>query len=125
LRIVIDPQSRVPIYAQVMQGIKELINRGQLPVGHRLPSVRQLSDDLHINLNTVARAYRELAALGLLDVRRGRSVIVASAKSVPDEPRRENVQLLAGCLVNEAVLIGLEPDQIHALVDAVLRGLQI
>jgi len=115
----------VPIYAQVMQGIKELINRGQLPVGHRLPSVRQLSDDLHINLNTVARAYRELAALGLLDVRRGRSVIVASAKSVPDEPRRENVQLLAGCLVNEAVLIGLEPDQIHALVDAVLRGLQI
>ncbi len=125
MRIVIDPQSRVPIYAQVMQGIKELINRGQLPVGHRLPSVRQLSDDLHINLNTVARAYRELAALGLLDVRRGRSVIVASAKSVPDEPRRENVQLLAGCLVNEAVLIGLEPDQIHALVDAVLRGLQI
>ena len=66
----INSASRLPIYQQLVQQVREAIARGDLKPDQQLPSVRQLSRDLVINPNTVARAYTELEREGLLNNRR-------------------------------------------------------
>src|SRR5436305_14258754 len=79
--ITIDELDRRPIYRQVADEIKALIARGALSEGMALPPVRQVADDLGVNLNTIAAAYRELQKEGLLKVRHGSGAIVASVRT--------------------------------------------
>ena len=58
--ITIDERDGRPMYRQVVDGIKELIARGELAAGSSLPPVRQVAADLGVNLNTIAFAYRQL-----------------------------------------------------------------
>jgi len=69
--LVLDPSSPVPPYEQVRSQIADQALTGELPPGHRLPTVRRLAEDLGIAVNTVARAYRELEQDGVV-VTRGR-----------------------------------------------------
>src|SRR5205823_5970636 len=73
----IDTGSRLPIYQQLAQQIREGIARGDLRPEERLPSVRQLSRELVANPNTIARAYTELERAGILVSRPGLGVFVA------------------------------------------------
>ena len=88
--ISVDLRDRTPIYEQLVVSIKELINRGDLCPGDTLPTVRQLAQDLGVNLNTVARAYRELARQGLLSVRQGRGASVVSTRGRYGRIRRHS-----------------------------------
>src|SRR2546425_8641582 len=76
--ITIDELDRRPIYRQVADEIKALIARGALSEGMALPPVRQVADDLGVNLNTIAAAYRELQKEGLLKVRHGSGALVSA-----------------------------------------------
>src|SRR5947208_4319557 len=78
--ITIDELDRRPIYRQVADEIKALIARGSLSEGMALPPVRQVADDLGVNLNTLAAAYRELQKEGLLKVRHGAGADVSSRR---------------------------------------------
>ena len=78
LSITIDRRLEEPVYVQVARQIRLLIASGALPSGMTLPSVRQLSGDLSVNLNTVARAYRLLEGEGFLDIRKREGVKVAA-----------------------------------------------
>ena len=78
--ITIDETDRRPIYRQVADEIKALIARGSLSEGMALPPVRQVADDLGVNLNTIAAAYRELQKEGLLKVRHGAGAVVLSRR---------------------------------------------
>lgn len=62
----IDPDAPVPPYEQLRAQVAALIVSGSLAVGHRLPPIRQLAADLGLAPGTVARAYRELEAAGLV-----------------------------------------------------------
>jgi DNA-binding transcriptional regulator YhcF (GntR family) len=62
----IDPGSAVPPFEQMRAQMAGLITSGALPAGTRLPSIRQLAGDLGLAPGTVARAYRELEAAGLV-----------------------------------------------------------
>jgi DNA-binding transcriptional regulator YhcF (GntR family) len=64
--IAIDPRSPVPLFEQVRGQIAAAIMSGQVVPGERLPTVRQLAADLRLAVNTVARAYQELEAAGLV-----------------------------------------------------------
>lgn len=76
--IDVDPASPVPPYEQVRAALAGQIADGRLPAGTRLPSVRQLAADLALAANTVARAYRELEAAGVVETRgRGGTVVLA------------------------------------------------
>ena len=66
LKIAVDKNAPVPAYQQVVSGITQAIERGDVDHGSRLPSVRNLALDLGLNVNTVARAYRTLESLGLV-----------------------------------------------------------
>ena len=77
--VTVDSQSAVPPYEQVRSQLAQQINSGQLPVGTKLSTVRQLAQDLAIAVNTVARAYRELEAAGLLETRGRAGTFVGSS----------------------------------------------
>src|SRR5246127_4781473 len=77
----VDTASRLPIYQQLVQQVREAIARGELQPASGLPSVRQLSRDLVVNPNTVARAYTELEREGLLVSHPGRGVYVAPPRN--------------------------------------------
>jgi len=76
--ITIDLGSEVPIYQQIAREILRLVSQGVLVVGDPLPSVRQLGADIGVNLNTVARAYRQLAEVGVVELRHGAVATVAA-----------------------------------------------
>ena len=65
-----------PIYIQIMFEIKRRISIGQLNPGEKLPSVRDLADELKVNPNTIVRAYQELEREGITETRRGMGTFV-------------------------------------------------
>jgi DNA-binding transcriptional regulator YhcF (GntR family) len=75
--ISVDTSTAVPPYEQVRAAIEEAITAGELASGARLPTVRALAASLGLAPNTVARAYRELEAVGVLDGRGRRGTFVA------------------------------------------------
>lgn len=72
----IDFGSHVPVYRQIMEKMKTLIKSGELKKGEFVPSIRTLAEDLQVNINTVARAYRELTNEGVLKPVRGEGYVV-------------------------------------------------
>ncbi|WP_033442195.1 GntR family transcriptional regulator [Saccharothrix sp. NRRL B-16314] len=77
-RIVVDPGSGVAPWRQVRDQLVHLIRVGELPVGSRLPSIRQLARDLGLAVGTVARVYRELETAGTLHTARRNGTVVAA-----------------------------------------------
>jgi DNA-binding transcriptional regulator YhcF (GntR family) len=69
LRLVVDAGSGVPPYEQVRDGIRAQVDDGALDPGFRLPPVRTLATSLGLAANTVARAYKELEAAGVVETR--------------------------------------------------------
>ncbi|NOZ77645.1 MAG: PLP-dependent aminotransferase family protein [Acidobacteria bacterium] len=76
MQIVIDRHSKIPIYRQIVDRIREQIVGGMLPEGFRLPPERRLAEALGVNRSTVLTAYRELKAEGLLHAHVGRGTSV-------------------------------------------------
>jgi len=74
----VDKLSRTPIYEQIITGITKMIESGALTAGDRLPSVRELSNDLSINPNTIQKAYLELDRRGLTASSPGRGSFVTA-----------------------------------------------
>ncbi|HEX5771717.1 MAG TPA: GntR family transcriptional regulator [Nocardioidaceae bacterium] len=77
--IAIDHDSAVPPFEQLRAQIAGLVNRGELAPGTRLPTVRKTAEDLGLAVNTVARAYRELEADGVVVTEGRRGTFVRSA----------------------------------------------
>ena len=76
MQIRVTENDGTPIYAQIVRQVKFLVASGRLSEGERLPSVRRLAEQLLVNPNTVARAYRDLEALGAVKGQNGRGVFV-------------------------------------------------
>lgn len=113
----ISTASRVPIYQQLAQQIREAIARGELQAAASLPSVRHLSRELIVNPNTVARAYTELEREGLLISRPGRGIYVAQPRN--DLTRAARDRRLTEQLdrwLTEAVNLGYSADEVLGLV---------
>lgn len=72
-----NPSSGVPIYLQLMEQIKHAVETGALAAGEQLPGIRKVAEDLVINPNTVAKAYRELEHEGVIELRQGAGAFVA------------------------------------------------
>ena len=113
----IDTASRLPIYQQLTQQVREAIARGELRPEEQLPSVRQLSQDLTVNPNTIARAYTELEREGLVVSRPGKGIFVAQPGTDLTKPARDRrlTELLDRWLT-EAVHLGYAAEEVLRLV---------
>jgi len=120
-RLLLDLQSGVPVYRQIIDQVRGGIASGVLAVGDQLPTVRQLAVDLAINPNTVARAYRELELGGLLETHQGTGTFISAQKlrGGGAERQRQLAQIVGECMARAgAAGFTVEDliDQLHELV---------
>jgi len=73
----VDESAPIPIYAQIVQGIRREILQGVYGPDHRLPSIRDLATELKVNPNTIAKAYQEMETKGVIYFKRGQGAFVA------------------------------------------------
>jgi DNA-binding transcriptional regulator YhcF (GntR family) len=107
----VDPESPVPPFEQVRAQVVALVDAGELVPGTRLPTVRALAEDLALAVNTVARAYKELEAAGVVETRGRHGTVVASGDA------RERAALDAAAdYVRRARSLGLDRDDAVARV---------
>lgn len=117
MQVRISDRDGVPIYVQLVSQIKYLVSSGRLAPGEQLPAVRKLAEQLVVNPNTVARAYRELEDEGVVTCRRGAGVFVADG--VSPLARREQNRILAervDVLLTEARQMNVDLESLVALV---------
>ena len=125
MQFEISGASRLPIYQQLVMQVREGIARGDLKPQDQLPSVRQMSRDLLVNPNTVARAYTELEREGLLTNRPGRGVFVAEPKDeLTADARRKRLLESLDRLLTEAVHLGFSQEEVERLVSTRARRFQ-
>ena len=108
--VTLDPGSPDPPYEQVREQIRARVERGDLAAGTRLPTVRGLAGELGIAANTVARAYRDLETLGVIETR-GRAGSVVTGGGVEREAREAAHEYVA-----RLRSLGLGEDDALALV---------
>lgn len=104
----IDPKDPTPLYAQLERAIRTAIATGKLAPGARLPTVRQLAVDLHVNANTVARVYAALERTDVVDTQRGVGTFVRTTPtpSVIRQNRERELSLLLARLTTDAAALG-------------------
>ena len=113
----IDSRISVPIYEQVIIGIKELIIKGVLKEGDKLPSVRELSSLLTINPNTVSKAYTELEKENIVEVIKGKgSFISNNYKNNISKEKLNKLVIDFKRLILEANYLGLEEKDLITLL---------
>ena len=118
MRIRISTADGIPVYLQIVNQIKYLVAAGRLVAGEQLPSVRGLAERLLVNPNTVARAYRELEAAGVLTTRRGAGVYVSGEGSPLSQAQKDRI-------LNERIDVLLaEAAQLGASVEDLARRLR-
>jgi DNA-binding transcriptional regulator YhcF (GntR family) len=116
-RITVDPGSGVAPWRQVRDQLLHLVRVGALPVGARLPTIRQLAGDLGLAAGTVARVYRELEAAGVLRTARRQGTVVAGVPAPPGTPDDE-LALAAAEYARRAAELGADPRAAAAAVFA-------
>ncbi|MCK4961705.1 MAG: GntR family transcriptional regulator [Anaerolineales bacterium] len=112
--VELDFRRHVPIYVQIVERLKHLMATEILKPGDQLPTIRQLADDLRVNFNTVARAYRILDQAGLVSTQQGRGTYVLESLP-PDQStrkREEALKALTQLFLTEAAQLGFEPDEV-------------
>jgi DNA-binding transcriptional regulator YhcF (GntR family) len=120
MNIQIDKNSRVPIYDQIKEQITGLIQAGQIKAGYQLPTIRKLSMELSVNVNTVALAYRDLANHGVIITARGKGSFVAGTPSEGEMQslRQEKIKNMIAALVKETDRLGYTDEEVgRAFVD--------
>jgi GntR family transcriptional regulator len=113
-----DTTSRTPIYRQLIEQVRSAVARGRIEPGERLPSVRQLSRELVVNPNTIARAYTELEREGTLITQQGRGVFVAEPRSdLTKRARQKQLEERLDQLITDAVHLGFSAEEFLALLN--------
>ncbi|HMC12144.1 MAG TPA: GntR family transcriptional regulator [Pirellulaceae bacterium] len=118
----IERGSSTPISRQIAEQIAALCAAESLRVGDRLPSVRQLAQELTVNQNTVLRVYTQLSADGLLEMRHGEGTFVAGNASRRrfEKQRRQLIDEL-GLIVRRGLMLGISPEEVRQLCDEALE----
>lgn len=117
MQITINARDGIPIYLQIVSQIKHLVASGRLTAGDELPAIRGLAEQLVINPNTVARAYRELEQAGIVEKRRTAGTFVSAVGS--PLARKERLRILTervDQLLVEANQMNLSLDDVIKLI---------
>jgi GntR family transcriptional regulator len=116
--MIVNPSDELPIYRQIMRQITEDIVTGKLKAHDKLPSHRELSEQLVVAPLTVKKAYDELESLGFIETERGRGTFVC--KSLPKVNRNdqlERIRQTARQLLSQARVAGLRFTDIVAILE--------
>ena len=119
-----NPSSGVPIYLQLMEQVKHAIETGALRPGEQLPGIRPLAEELVVNPNTVAKAYRELEHEGVVELRQGAGAFVSDkAPTKKDADKVRAAQAIVATAIEKMRARGVTDDEIRRLFEAELSGM--
>ena len=113
--ILLDYRDVRPIYAQIIDGIKEQITVGILRTGDKLPSVRELASELAINPNTIQRSYRSLESDGWIVTVPGKGCFV-SANGNCQEQERQKLLAVFDDTCASLFALGVTPEELAARI---------
>lgn len=120
--IVIETNSELPIYEQIVRQVKFAVATGSLCPGDRVDSVRDLAKKIVVNPNTVARAYRDLQEDGVLETVRGQGLKVCSrALRRCLAERKSLIRERLQEVLREAAQSNLSREEIEAIVEEELN----
>ena len=119
----IDESSAVPPYRQLVDQMLSLIAGGTMPVGQRLPPVRQLAADLGLANGTVARAYRLLEEADVLETRGRKGTFVARQhRELSDEDRLDYLRAKTAELIRSAAVVGASETDVRKAIEIELAA---
>ena len=121
MNIFLDYHSRTPIYEQIKEQIVLDITRGVLKKDDQLPSLRQLSAQLGLNINTVKRALSELEAQGVIYTIAGKGVFVSGDTKSQNIFLQQSLDAVKASLVN-AKAMGVDRKQVEGLLNEIFKG---
>jgi GntR family transcriptional regulator len=125
VQLFVQPGDELPIYRQIVRQITDAIAGGRLAAGERLPSHRDLAEQLVIAPLTVKKAYDDLEREGLIETQRGRGTFVAERLPEYDQARRrERLRDTAQRLLSQAALSGVRFDEVVKLLKELDKGMQ-
>jgi GntR family transcriptional regulator len=117
MQLRLSENDGIPIYLQIVNQVKYLVAAGRLAAGEELPPIRTLAEQLTINPNTVARAYRELEVAGVVEKRRTNGTYVSEAGI--RMARRERISVITAridALLAEASQLDVPTDELIDLL---------
>lgn len=117
MRIVLSNDSRLAIWEQIVEQIKDAIMKGDLNPGDPLPSIRQLARDLRISVITTKRAYDELEAERFVESVQGKGSFVAvQDTALMREKRLKTIEARLSEAILEARLLGFEHEELEQML---------
>ena len=122
IRFHIDRTSTRSFYEQVRDQLINLVHFGELPAGSRLPTVRQLARDGHVNLKTAFKIYQGLARAGLVDIRPQSGIFVRPARGGLEKAYRRSVQDFLERVKSEATRLNLTSRRLAHLLGVEAGG---
>jgi GntR family transcriptional regulator len=124
LMLHIDFRSGLPIYTQVVNQVETQVVSGILKPGDQLPTVRALAEELRVNFNTIARAYRILDEARIISTQQGRGTYITEIPPphVTEKLRKESLQALTERYVSEAMRLDFSKDEIREMLQAQLKS---
>ena len=123
LTLQIDFRSGLPIYTQIVNQVQAQVVSGKLQHDDQLPTVRALAEELRINFNTVARAYRILDEARIISTQQGRGTFITEIPppKVTERLRRESLEALTQRYIGEALRLGFSKSEIRQIVSDQLK----
>jgi GntR family transcriptional regulator len=124
LMLHIDFRSGLPIYTQIVNQVQTQVAGGVLKPGDQLPTVRALAEDLRVNFNTVARAYRILDEARIISTQQGRGTYITEIPppNVTERLRRESLEALTQRYLAEAMRLEFSTNEITEMVNDQLKA---
>ncbi|MFN3492210.1 MAG: GntR family transcriptional regulator [Anaerolineales bacterium] len=118
LTLQLDFHSGLPIYTQIVEQVQSQLANGILKPGDQLPTVRALAEELRVNFNTIARAYRMLDEARIISTQQGRGTYITEIPSpkVTEKLRRESLIALTERFINEAERLGFSAQETSQMV---------
>ena len=123
LVLQIDFRSGLPIYTQIVNQMQSQIASGILKPGDQLPTVRALAEELRVNFNTIARAYRILDEARIISTQQGRGTYITEIPPprVREKLRKETLEALTQRYINEAMRLEFSKSEIKQMVSDQLK----
>ena len=123
MNIFLDYHSRTPIYEQIKEQIVLDINRGVLKKDDQLPSLRQLSAQLSININTVKRALSELEAQGVIYSVAGKGIFISGNAESQNIYLEQSLDAVKDALIT-AKQMGASEEKVTAILKEIYKGVE-
>lgn len=121
MELQLIPNSDVPIYQQIVTLIKTSIQNGTLPVGHKLPTVRELAAQINISRGTVKHAYEELEKQGMIEMTQGRGTFVQGPEEEALFGRKDRAMVAIDKLLDDLQGMSFSLHDIQIFFDLKLR----